>query len=424
MNITPCDLSAERCVLGCLLLDNSISGKFFEDLNSDDFLSDQHKELFVISKELFLQSLPIDMVTLSKKIKESKTLQEKDIADFMMAVPSAIEFEKYSKILQDCSVQRRAFELGNSLSSNSDAMTPDEIIHSVSSFLNSNSSEKITAIDAEKASFDAFENIIKKINGDFRRIDTADILDEKLFGIAPTNFFVIGARPKTGKSAFAMNIALDSAKKGNKVLLCSLEMSSNEVWERIFAREGRIMNFALQVGKNIKEEDQLKIPKVVDELRKIPLMVSDFGNLTVGSLKVLIQEQKKKGGVDMVIVDYLQLMKGEGKNIYERVSKISQEMKQLAMDEDIAIIAMAQFNRGVEGRKEKKPMMSDFRDSGSIEQDANLIGALWTDEDDEDSDIPKKEQDICFSLLASRNSPTFTLPLTFEKDYQNFKQIK
>ena len=436
----PHSIEAERSVLGAILLtDRTLYGLVIEDgLRAEDFYRDQHRLIYEAMMDLYGRSEPVDVLTVTEALRQSGRLEdaggEAAVHGLAGAVPAAGNVRHYAKIVKEHALLRRlmttTFEIQASVANRDHA--PRELIEY-----------------AERAMLEVARDDRQK---DFRRID--DVLNEELDklhklsiegtaltgtpsgfrdldeitgGFQPGNLIVIAARPSMGKSALVTNMAENaSIDKGKPVALFSLEMSESELAQRFVASQARIKGDDLRKGK-VAANKWPKILQASQRLADAPLFVddsSDIGMLEVrAKARRLHTQQQERGGLGLIIVDYLQLMRPDHRteSRVEQVGQISRGLKILARELNVPVIALSQLSRAVESRPDKQPLLSDLRESGQIEQDADLVVFIYRDEYyNEDSE---REGEADLLIAKHRNGGLGKVTLVFQKEFPKFASL-
>lgn len=430
--VPPQNLEAERAILGAVMIDGDAMMNVTDILRPDHFYKEAHKEIFDAALTLYQDGEPVDLVTVGELLKRRKTLEAAGgrayLGELTGAVVSTANVEQYARIVEEKSVLRSLIKASS------------EIVEE------GYSSERETGEileDAEKKIFDISQkrqhkNVthirevldrnlahiqeLSKQAGELRGITTgfAD-LNQLTSGLQKSDLIIIAARPSMGKTAFALNIAVNAAKAGGKVLLFSLEMSEELLTERMLSAESLVEIKKLREG-NLEEEEFQKLSDGSERLNGLEIYIDDTPGIapTVikNKCKRMIMEKK---GLDLVVIDYLQLMSMEGKteNRTLEISALTRYLKQLAREIDCPVVVLSQLSRSVEARTDKRPVLSDLRESGSIEQDADLVMFLYREE------YYKKEESTrpgeCDIIIAKhRNGPTDTVTLTWLGKYTKF----
>ena len=389
--VPPHSLDAEESVLGAVLLSSDAANVALEMLHSEDFYKPSHQQIFEIIRQLFDSNEPIDAVTVSEGLRRDGSLDRMGGIDFLTnlidSVPSTSNVEYYAGIVEEHSLRRRLMKVGGDIGVIAVQMTEpisqvvDKAEQSVFAVAERQVGDGLQVIDdllgpaIEKAEeLQRSGSAVTGISTGFRD------LDRKLAGLHPTNLIIIAARPGMGKSALALNISQNVALNGNTVAIFSLEMSREEIVTRMLCAKGRIDSQKLRTG-SLQEGDFTKLSNAAGALYKQNIFVDDSPGLTVTEIRAKCRRLRRKPGLDLVVVDYLQLMDGSGQeNRQQEIAMISRSLKSLARELHVPIIALSQLNRGVESREDKRPRLGDLRESGAVEQDADVVMFIYRDE--------------------------------------------
>ena len=389
--VPPHSIDAEESVLGAVLLSSDAANVALETLRSEDFYKPAHQQIFDIVQQLFDASEPIDAVTVSEGLRRDGSLDRMGGIDFLTnlidSVPSTSNVEYYAGIVEEHSLRRRLLKVGGDIGVIASEMTEpiaevvDKAEQAVFAVAERQVGDGLQPIDdllgpaIEKAEeLQRSGSAVTGISTGFRD------LDRKLAGLHPTNLVIIAARPGMGKSALALNMSQNVALNGNTVAIFSLEMSREEVVTRMLCAKGRIDSQKLRTG-NLNESDFTKLSNAAGALYKQNIFVDDSPGLTVTEIRAKCRRIRRRPGLDLVVVDYLQLMNGTGQeNRQQEIAMISRSLKSLARELQVPIIALSQLNRAVEAREDKRPRLGDLRESGAVEQDADVVMFIYRDE--------------------------------------------
>lgn len=430
----PKNIEAEEAVLGSILINQETIYGVSELLDIEDFYRKSHRTIFKVMLDLNTTKKAIDIITLTDYLTHISKLEEVGGIAFITSlankVPSTANLNHYINIVKEKSMLRNIINIAEHMESmsydNEQLDTPEVILDKTEQMISRLTKKMIvTKVDniqgqTLKAYMD-IENIINH-KDELLGLETGLYdLDNFLQGLKNSDFMILAARPSMGKTAFALNIASHlSIKKDTPVVFFSLEMSSNQLIHRIFSSRGLIPLFDLKSG-NLDDAHTQKLIKVSNKLSQTKLIINDeISNLM--SLRSIARKLKRENDIKLIIIDYLQLLEGtrrENRNL--EISEISRSLKILAKELDIPIIALSQLSRSVESRQVKKPMLSDLRESGSLEQDADIVMFLYR----EDYYNPETEnKNITDVIIAkNRNGPTGTIPVYFHKEYVRFQDL-
>ena len=429
----PKNIEAEEAILGSILIDERLINKVSETLDAKDFYRQSHKTVFNAMISLKNQNNVIDILTLTEYLNNINKLEEVGGIAFVTSlpnkVPSTANLDYYIKIVKEKSFLRKVSYMGESIASlgyNNEDNTPEFILDKIEQMLSGLTKKMIlTKVDnIQSQTLSAYMEIENIINnkGNLLGLETGlDDLDHFLQGLKNSDFMILAARPSMGKTAFALNIASYLAvEKDIPVVFFSLEMSSIQLIHRIFSIRGLIDMTELKSG-NLNNQMTQELINISNKLSCSKLIIQDnIFNLAV--LHSTARKLRRERNIKLIIIDYLQLLEGthrENRNL--EISEISRSLKLLAKELDIPIIALSQLSRSVESRQVKKPMLSDLRESGSLEQDADIVMFLYR----EDYYNPETEnKNITDVIIAkNRNGPTGTIPVYFHKEYVRFQDL-
>lgn len=432
----PHDLLAEKSLLGCLMVDGS-SFDDISDLNLDksDFFHPQYSILFSALKDLYSEGLPIDFVTISSRLRDKGKLSEiggeKVILNMIEDQASAVNVFHYGKIVKDKSGIREIIKTAHSLieAGHSHVGSADEFISDVEArFFKLTNDAKSGGMN--KLSICLKENLQQledqnRQKGEISGIPTGyKAIDKLLLGMTPGQLIVLAARPAMGKSALAMNFALNCAEAtGLPVAVFSLEMMKSELSMRLLSMKSKVESSRLKT-KNLLDNDLRNIGNAVKVLSSLPIYINDSSYATVPEIQSLCRKVKAEEGLGMVIIDYLQLLRAHVYNPSreQQISEMSRALKNMAKELACPVIALSQLNRAVESRNDKRPMVSDLRESGSIEQDADIVMMIYRDEYYYKEST--KEPGVAEVIIGkNRGGETGTAKLAFIGPYTSFENL-
>lgn len=425
LRVPPHSEEAEQSVLGALLLDKDAVIAVAEFLLPEDFYDERHKDIYEAMLSLYEERVPVDVLTVVERLKKQKDLKKiggaSYLTDIANKVPTAAHVEHYGKIVKDQAVKRSLMKAASRLVEFSldEGMSSADLLDKAESEVFSLSQknvkkEFISIRDTLAESFDRLDEL-HKTEGGLRGVATGFIdLDNATAGLQKSNLIILAARPGVGKSAFALNISQFAAITHKKsVGYFSLEMSKEELVDRLLVNEADIDAWRLKTGK-LTEEDFTKLSNAMGVLAEAPIFIDDTPALSILEMRTKARRLQVEHGLDLIIVDYLQLARSRNlENRVQEVGEISQGLKNLARELKVPVIALSQLSRGVESRNIKKPQLSDLRESGSIEQDADVVMFLWK-EDDENN------ENIMLDIAKHRNGALTSVPLFFKGDRIRF----
>lgn len=434
----PYNVEAEQALLGAILLEAETMELADEMLRGDEFYHAGHIKIFAAMQNIHETDTPIDLITLVERLRKNGSLGDVGgisyLTELSNAATTAGNFTYHVNIVKTKSTHRKAIiELRSQLNRAMRTDDPAELLAKVQQSASSLADElaekqEIKKIkDVAQVCFEQIEQRYydKQTRGGITGIATGyGDLDRMTAGLQKEDFVIVAARPSVGKTAFALNIAQNVAIRSKEsVGIFSLEMSAAQLVNRMICSEGNVDANRMRTGY-LEGEDWEKITMAVGSLGEANILIDDSPFLTIGEIRTKCRRMKREHGVGLILIDYLQLIAGSGRketNRQQEVSEISRILKQIARDLDVTILALSQLSRGVEQRQDKRPMMSDLRESGSIEQDADIVAFLYRD-DYYDKESEKK--DIIEIIIAKqRNGPVGTVELAFLKRFNKFVNL-
>ncbi|MFD0674467.1 replicative DNA helicase [Cohnella sp. GCM10027633] len=433
--VPPQNLEAEQAVLGAILLEAEALITSMERLRAEDFYSVSHQRIFEVMVALGEDGEPIDLVTLTARLQDLGQLDEVGgviyLAKLAGAVPTAANVEYYAQIVEEKSMLRRLIRTATQIVSSGYA-TEDDV-----GVLLGDAERRIMELSQNRSSsgFISIRDVLMEV---FERVEflynhkggTTGIpsgfvdLDKMTAGFQRNDLIILAARPSVGKTAFALNVAQNVAvRAGESVAIFSLEMSAAQLVQRMVCAESNVDAQRMRTGE-LKGDDWEKLSMAIGSLSEAQIYIDDTPGITVADIRAKCRRLKKEKGLGMILIDYLQLIQGRGKageNRQQEVSEISRTLKMIARELEVPVIALSQLSRGVEQRQDKRPMMSDLRESGSIEQDADIVAFLYRD-DYYDKESEKKNI-IEIIIAKQRNGPVGTVELVFLKQFNKFVNL-
>ena len=434
--VPPQNLEAEESVLSAILLDNSTLLDVLETLEPEDFYRSAHAKMFTAITELFAKNEPVDLVTLANILKEKGQLEEIGGATYLAKLvdtaPLAVNAQHYARIIRDKAALRKLIEHSNAITARcfEDSGDVDDVIDFAEKAVfeiagNKNKKSFYPLSQIIGHSIDALEErqgnktLVTGVSTGFSR------LDNLTSGFQGSDLIILAARPSMGKTALALNIARNAAIDANTpVAVFSIEMSKEQLSMRLLCAEARIDSSRLRSGF-FSREDWVSLTNAAEVLSDADIYIDDSPDLTAMSIRAKARRLKMDKNLGLVIIDYLQLMKG--RSSAERrdleISEISRGLKALAKELDIPVLALSQLNRKLEERHDKRPQLSDLRESGALEQDADVVAFIYRDEVyNKDENNPNKG--IAELLLKKqRNGPTGEIKLAFISTYTRFEDL-
>lgn len=434
--ILPHSIEAEQSVIGSMLMGREAIMAASEILTSDDFYQHQYGVIFDAMVELFNEGKPVDLVTLQNRLREKDVPPEissmEFVRDLLNAVPTSANVRHYANIVSEKAVLRRLIKLTEEIENECYLnKEPVEVIleeteKKMFQLLGQRNSGDFMPI--RQVVINTLENIERasKTKGNVTGIPTGFTdLDYKTSGLQNSDFILIAARPSMGKTAFVLNIAQYMAfKKDKAVAIFSLEMSREQLMNRLLSMESKVDSQHLRTG-NLKDDEWSKLIESAGMIGESRLMIDDTPGISIGEMRSKCRKYKLEHGLDIIIIDYLQLMSGSGRGSESRqqeISDISRSLKALARELHVPVIALSQLSRAVEQRPDHRPMLSDLRESGAIEQDADVVMFIYRD-DYYNHDTEKKG--IAEIIIAKqRNGPIGTVELVWLPDYTKFANLE
>lgn len=425
LKLPPHSKEAEESVIGAVLLDKDAIIAIAETLTPDDFYDSRHKEIYLACLELYDQRAPIDVLTLSDHLKKKGKLKAiggtSYLAELVNGVPTAAHVEHYAKIVRDLATKRHLMTAAARMvdMSADEGMAADELLDRVESEVFSISQKQtvksFTPVkDALAQSFDRLDELHKQSEG-LRGVPTGfKDLDDALAGMQKSNLIILAARPGVGKTSMALNIAQNLAVSYKRpVAIFSLEMSKEELVDRLLVSQADIDAWKLKTGK-LSEEDFTALSNAMGVLAEAPIYIDDTPALSILEMRTKARRLQVDVGIDLLVVDYLQLSRSRNlENRVQEVSEITQGLKNLARELKIPVLAISQLSRAVEQRGEKRPQLADLRESGSIEQEADVVMFLWREDEEH-------LENIVLDIAKHRNGPLKTIKLYFKGDRIKF----
>jgi replicative DNA helicase len=434
--IPPHNMEAEQSVLGAIFLEGEAIVTTSAIVTSDDFYRASHQKIYAAMLELNANGEPVDVVMVSQLLKQKDQLEEaggvRYLTELANSVPTAANVDYYASIVEKHAVMRRLIRTATQIVSkgyagNEDVtLVLDEAERKILEVSQKRSSGGFVPI--KDALIDVFNRIdfLSKQKGAITGIPSGfQDLDRMTSGFQRSDLIIVAARPSVGKTAFALNIAQNVGVRAREcVAIFSLEMSASQLVQRIICAEGNIDANKIRSGKMETDEDWEKLTMAIATLSEANIFIDDSPTITVADIRAKCRRLKVEKGLGLIVIDYLQLIHGRGKageNRQQEVSEISRTLKAIARELEVPVIALSQLSRGVEQRQDKRPMMSDLRESGSIEQDADIVAFLYRD-DYYDQESEKKNR-IEIIVAKQRNGPVGTVELGFQKNYNKFVSL-
>jgi replicative DNA helicase len=418
--LPPQNMEAEQCVLGSVLLQQGALVKVIEFLSADDFYRDAHKTIFKAMVELFEKNEPQDLITVTSILKDKQRLDAIGgpayLASLTDIVPAAANIAFYGKIIRQKAILRRLIQTSTEIAARCYEEQDD-----IDSLVDE-AEQTIFDISRSKSN-QSFQPLAKIIPNTFKSLEKRFERKELITGLQPSDLIILAGRPSMGKTALAMNMAQNAATKHNiAVAIFSLEMSEEQLAMRMLCSESRVNSQDLRTGF-IKDRDWPKLTKAAGDLSEAKIYIDDSPSITALEMRAKSRRLKTEFDIGLIIVDYLQLMQGRrsAERREQEISEISRALKAMAKELDVPVIALSQLNRSLENRPDKRPKLSDLRESGAIEQDADLICFIYRDEIYNSAEDNPKRGIAEVIIGKQRNGPTGKLELTFLKEYTTFE---
>jgi replicative DNA helicase len=432
--LPPQSIEAEESILSTILLDNGTLLDVLEILTAEDFYRTAHQKIFSAIETLFRKAEPVDLITLANALRESNQIEEIGgaayLAHLVDTVPSAVNVAHYARIVRDKSALRRLITKAGAITQRcfEDAGDFDQVLDfaEASVFEISESKHRAAFHPLSKIiedNIDALEKrqenraLVTGITTGFTR------LDNMTSGLQGSDLIILAARPAMGKTALALNLARNAAVEGNvPVAVFSLEMSKEQLSMRILCAEARVDSSRVRSGF-LNPDDWNRITDAASALSEAPIFIDDSPDISATSIRTKSRRLKLDKNLGLIIIDYLQLMRGHQSN--ERrdleISEISRSLKLLAKELNVPVLALSQLNRKLEERSDKRPQLSDLRESGALEQDADVVAFIYRDEvyNKEENNPHRGTAEVI--LAKQRNGPTGVVPLTFLGQYTRFE---
>ena len=431
LNKTPNSIEAEIAVIGGLILDNEAWEQIADILQVNDFYNQEHRKIFSCIVNLVNDNVPFDVVTINEK---ANTENDKSFSTYLSEIinqtPSAANIKAYANIVREQSILRQLISVSNNLIEKSRDGGID------SKALLDEAEQKIFNISEESLKANnGFQNINDLVKESLEQIEERaekgesitgvatgfSEFDNKTTGLQGGDLIIVAGRPSMGKTSFAMNLSEYASLKNDAVTaIFSMEMSGTQLSTRLISSMGRINQQKIRTGK-LTDEDWPRLTNAVALLSKANIFIDDTPALTPTDIRARARRLKREKGLDLIVIDYMQLMQlsNNSENRATELSEISRSLKALARELDVPVVALSQLNRSLENRTDKRPIMSDLRESGAIEQDADLIAFIYRDEVYNEDSADKGKAEII--IAKQRNGPIFKTTLTFLGECTRFE---
>lgn len=433
----PNNVDAEASLLGAILIDAEAIVKIADIINREDFYDPKHARIWEVISELYAEHAAIDVLTISDRLKNRGNLEIIGGAAYLTEltnyVPTASHIEQYAEIVAQKALRRRLIAVSREMTvlGQDESKKLSELVEEAEArlFEVSQKHTKQDIVSLEEVLASSFDRLdeLHKDKGQIRGLSTGyKDLDNILAGFQKSDLIVLAARPSMGKTALALNFAHNIALQSNEpVLMFSLEMSKEQLVDRLLSMESGVDAWALRTG-NLSDQDFEKIAKAMGTLSEAQIFIDDSPGITISDLRTKARREAHKRPLGLLVVDYLQLMSGGSRfggdgNRVQEISEISRGLKGVARELNVPILALSQLSRSVESRHPQIPQLADLRESGSIEQDADVVAFIYREEYYNPETDRKKITDIL--IKKHRNGPTGGVELFFDNEKQRFRPI-
>ena len=436
----PNNIEAEKSVLGACFLSKYALEKACDSLTQEKFYDEKNGKIFSSIQKLYESKTPLDLTTLTSDLQNRKILSEvggvEYLTEILNFVPTAANVDYYIKSVEETALLRSLIETATAIASDgydaSDDVneTIDDAERKILNIVKNRKTSEFKTIQEVIARTEANLEQLAESKGEVTGLPTGWYdLDKLTAGLHENQLIIIAARPAMGKTAFALNLATNVAiNTGKTVALFNLEMGAEQLATRIISSLGQIEGYKLQTGR-LLNDDWKRVNEAVSQLEDTNIFMDDTPGITIGEIRAKCRRlASSEKGLGLVIIDYLQLISGGknyGTNRQQEVSDVSRTLKTMAMELNVPVIALAQLSRAVEGREDKRPLMSDLRESGSIEQDADIVAFLYRDDYYNKEARNEDNTSISELIIAKhRNGPTATIELLFKKNTSTFLNLR
>ncbi|MFH1759304.1 MAG: replicative DNA helicase [Patescibacteria group bacterium] len=437
MRLPPQNIEAEESVLGSLMIDKDALIKVADVLLPDDFYKPAHARIYEVALKLYEKHQPVDILSVTNKLKEANILNDiggsNYLTELMERVPTASHVEYYAKLVKEKKILRDLISASAEITET--AFKPTDDVEDVLDAIE----KKIFAI-SQHSSSDRFINIKDELRSAYERIEALhrgegklrgvstgfNGLDNYLSGLQNSDLIVMGARPSLGKTAFALDIARNIAVNEQKpVGIFSLEMSKEQVIDRLIAAESKVPLWKLRTGRLSDDTEFEMIQAGLDSLSKAPIFIDDTPSPNILQMRSMARRLQTEHGLSLIVVDYLQLIqpRTHSESMVQQVTEISRGLKGLARELNVPVLALSQLSRLVDHRETKIPRLSDLRDSGSIEQDSDVVLFIYRKDRDKVNPSPEEQNTAEIIIAKHRNGPLGTVKLKFDQEKVSFMNI-
>ncbi len=428
----PVSEDAEMSVLGAMLLENDVINVVIQIIDKNSFYKNAHRALFQTIVDLYDQGNAVDLVILKEDLEKKSLLKEVGGIEYLMeieeSVPMAANVEYYAKIVREKGIKRSLIETAMKIQKDAyeDSIDSDDLLDKSERSIFEITQKKYSAqsnrlYDLLKETFDRIDDLHDRKDR-LTGVPTGYYdLDDTLCGLQPSELIIVAARPSMGKTSFALNVLENVGVVGKKpAVLFSLEMSAQQIAQNMLCSHAKIDAYKMRRGQ-LRDEDWGKLTMAMGTLSNAPIFIDDTPGLSILELRAKARRLKAQNDIQLIVVDYLQLLESTGlESRQQEISVISRGLKSLARELEVPVITVSQLNRSVESREGHKPRMSDLRESGSIEQDADVIMLLHREDY---YDAEKKTGEAEVIIAKQRNGPTGSVNLTFLSQYMRFENL-
>lgn len=432
-SLPPQNIEAEESILGGILLDPKALGKISDSLIPEAFYVTTHQDIYRAALALQEKKKPTDLMTVSSWLQDNHLLDEiggmPRLIQLIERTVSAANIDRYAELVMEKYMRRQLISTSGEIIE----LARDTTLDLENIF--DESEQKIFRLTQKRPQEGLIflgDTLIETFNKIEQMHETTTLpgietqfydLDAMTSGLQPSDLIIIAGRPSMGKTSFALNIAYNIAQQNLPVAVFSLEMSKEQLTQRLLSSETHIESNRIRSAR-LSQNDLEKVFNGLDKLLKLPIYIDDTPNLTVGQMRSQVRrlQTEKKGQIGLVLIDYLQLMGEGGDNRVQELSKITRSLKALAREINAPVIALSQLSRAVESRNNKRPMMSDLRESGALEQDSDLIMMLYRDEYYNPDSLDRGLAEVI--ITKHRNGPTGTIKLLFQSEFTKFLNLK
>ena len=438
LKLPPQDIEAERSVLGALMIDKNSIIKVVDLILPNDFYDPKHAKIYEIITELFEKNEPIDILSVSNKLKGKNELIEIGgstyISELINSVPSAAHIAHYAKLIHDKKILRdlitAAAEINEKVFENQESSDNllDEIEQRIFSIAQKSKAPNFVLIKDElKSAYERIERIHQGDKNAIRGVPTGFAeIDHYLSGLQKSDLIILGARPSLGKTTFVLDIARNAAASGHSVAIFSLEMSKDQIIDRFISAEARVPLWRLRTGRLNDEMEFAMIQESLDRLSKYQIYIDDTASPNILQIRAMARRlQAERKSLDLIIIDYVQLVmpRYSSENIVQQFTEISHGLKALARELNLPILAVSQLNRAVDQREVKVPRLSDLRETGALEQDADVVMFIYRKDRDKLNPSLEEENTAEIIIAKHRNGPLGTAKLKFDSEKVSFMNI-